>query len=103
MNVKPMKNKVLVRLIHEAEKTKSGIITSVKPKGLFSNFAEVVAVGDEVTECKAGDQVVIPRSCGTDVMVADVHHLMLQEVELLGVLLSKIEISPEAPSGAIHS
>ena len=48
MNVKPTKDKVLVELLHESDMSQSGIIMSTKPKGLFSNFATVIAVGPDV-------------------------------------------------------
>jgi chaperonin GroES len=92
--VKPLRDRVLVRRIEEAEQKVGGIIIpdSAKEKPLQ---AEVIAVGsgrvlDDGTkvklDVKAGDKVLIGKWSGTEVKVDDEELLILKEDEVLGVL-----------------
>ena len=93
-NVKPLRDRVLVRRIEEAEQKVGGIIIpdSAKEKPLQ---AEVMAVGSgrvlengqklELT-LKKGDKVLIGKWAGTEVKIDDEELLILKEDEILGVL-----------------
>jgi chaperonin GroES len=93
-NVKPLRDRVLVRRIEETEQKVGGIIIpdSAKEKPLQ---AEVIAVGsgrvlDDGTkvklDVKAGDKVLIGKWSGTEVKVDGEELLILKEDEVLGIL-----------------
>jgi chaperonin GroES len=93
-NVRPLRDRVLVRRIEEAEQKVGGIIIpdSAKEKPLQ---AEVIAVGSGrilesgekmPLDLKAGDKVLIGKWSGTEVKVDGEDLLILKEDEILGVL-----------------
>ena len=93
-HVKPLRDRVLVRRIEEAEQNVGGIIIpdTAKEKPLQ---AQVIAVGsgrvlDDGTkvklDVKAGDKVLIGKWSGTEVKVDGEELLILKEDEVLGVL-----------------
>jgi chaperonin GroES len=93
-NVKPLRDRVLVRRIEETEQKVGGIIVpdSAKEK---PQQAEVVAVGSgRVLDngqrmpltLKAGDKVLIGKWSGTEVKIDGEEYLILKEDEVLGVL-----------------
>jgi chaperonin GroES len=93
-NVKPLRDRVMVRRIEETEQKVGGIIVpdSAKEK---PQQAEVVAVGSgRVLDngqrmpltLKAGDKVLIGKWSGTEVKIDDEEYLILKEDEVLGVL-----------------
>jgi len=92
--VKPLRDRVMVRRIEEAEQKAGGIIIpdSAKEKPLS---AEVIAVGSGRVldsgkklplDLKAGDKVLIGKWSGTEVKVDGEELLILKEDEILGVL-----------------
>ena len=93
-NVKPLRDRVLVRRIEEAEQKVGGIIIpdTAKEKPLQ---AEVMAVGSGrlldngqtvALTLKAGDKVLIGKWSGTEVKIDDEELLILKEDEILGIL-----------------
>jgi chaperonin GroES len=93
-NVRPLKDRVLVKRIEEPEQKVGSIIVpdSAKEK---PQQAEVVAVGsgrvlDDGTkvplEVKAGDKVLVGKWSGTDIKIDGEEYLILKEDELLGIL-----------------
>ncbi len=93
-NVKPLRDRVLVRRIEEPEQKVGGIIIpdSAKEKPLQ---AEVMAVGSGRVldngqklepSLKKGDKVLIGKWAGTEVKIDDEELLILKEDEVLGVL-----------------
>jgi len=93
-NVKPLRDRVLVRRIEEAEQKVGGIIIpdTAKEKPLQ---AEVIAVGSGRVlddgkkvklDVKAGDKVLIGKWSGTEVKVDGEELLILKEDEVLGIL-----------------
>jgi chaperonin GroES len=92
--VKPLRDRVLVRRIEEAEQKVGGIIIpdTAKEKPLQ---AEVIAVGsgrllDNGQKVdlilKPGDKVLIGKWSGTEVKIDDEDLLILKEDEILGIL-----------------
>jgi len=92
--VKPLRDRVLVRRIEEAEQKVGGIIIpdTAKEKPLQ---AEVMAVGSGrlldngqivALTLKAGDKVLIGKWSGTEVKIDDEELLILKEDEILGLL-----------------
>jgi chaperonin GroES len=94
VNVKPLRDRVLVKRIEEQEQKVGGIIIpdSAKEK---PQQAEVKAVGSgRVLEngervpltVKAGDKVLIGKWSGTDVKIDGDEYAILREDEILGVM-----------------
>ena len=95
MNVKPLRDRVLVKRVEEDEKTQGGIIIpdSAKEKPIQG---EVTAVGsgriDEKgqlipMEVKAGDKVLFGKFAGTEVKVDGEELLIMRESDILGIIL----------------
>jgi chaperonin GroES len=93
-NVKPLRDRVLVKRLEEEEQKVGGIIVPDTAKEKPQQ-AKVVAVGpgrilddgqrlDPVL--KTGDKVLIGKWSGTEVKIDDEELLILKEDEVLGVL-----------------
>jgi len=94
LNVKPLRDRVLVRRLEEAEEKVGGIIIPDTAKEKPQQ-AEVVAVGSgRILEngtrvplsVKAGDRVLLGKWSGTDVTIDGHEYLILKEDEILGVI-----------------
>ena len=93
MNIKPLADRVVIKMLEAEETTKGGIIlTSAaqeKPQ-----VAEIVAVGpggvvdgEKVEmEVKVGDKVVISKYAGTEVKVDGVEYTILRQSEILAIV-----------------
>lgn len=77
--LKPIGKRVIIKKLEAEEKTASGIVlpsqAQEKPQ-----MAEVVAVGEEVKEVKAGDKVVFKKYVGTEIKI-DGEELTICEVQ----------------------
>ena len=94
LKVRPLRDRILVKRIEEAEPKAGGIIIPDTAKEKPTR-AEVVAVGSgRVLEngarvplaVKAGDRVLIGKWSGTDVKIDGQEYLILKEDEVLGIL-----------------
>ena len=94
MNVRPLQDRLLVRRVEEAEKTKGGIIIpdAAKERPLEGN---VISVGagtrsEDGTliplDVKAGDRILFGKYAGTEIKIDGIDHIILREDEVLGVL-----------------
>lgn len=94
VNLKPLGDRVLVKLVDVAEQVKGGIIIpdSAKEK---PTEAEVVALGtgrksDDGSAqdfvVKIGDRVIISKYGGTEVKLDDVTYQLLREDDILGII-----------------
>jgi len=94
MNIRPLRDRIVVRRVEEVEKTRGGIIIpdSAKERPLEGN---VVAVGsgkrlEDGTlvqlDVKAGDRILFGKYAGTEIKVDGVEHIILREDEVLGVI-----------------
>lgn len=93
MNIKPLADRVVIKMLEAEETTKGGIIlTSAaqeKPQ-----VAEIVAVGpggvvdgEKVEmEVKVGDKVLISKYAGTEVKVDGVEYTILRQSEILAIV-----------------
>jgi len=93
MNVRPLRDRILVRRIEEQEQRIVGIIIPDTAKEK-PQTAKVVAVGngrlnDEgkvfPLDVKAGDYVLIGKYAGTEIKFDGVEYLILREDEVLGI------------------
>ena len=94
MNVRPLQDRILVRRVEEAEKTRGGIIIpdSAKERPLEG---KVIAVGsgkrlEDGTlvklDVKAGDRVLFGKYAGTEIKIDGEDFVIMREEEVLGVL-----------------
>lgn len=89
MNIKPLADRVVIKMVEAEETTKSGIVlpNSAKEK---PQVAEIVAVGpgtDEVKmEVKIGDKVLISKYAGTEVKMDGVEYTILKQGDILAVV-----------------
>jgi chaperonin GroES len=94
IKIKPLGDRVLVKLIEESEQVRGGIIIpdSAKEK---PQEAKVLALGtgrkDESGKAqefnvKVGDKVLISKYGGTDVKIDGESYTLLREDDILGVL-----------------
>ncbi len=93
-NVRPLRDRILVRRLEEAEQKVGGIIVPDTAKEKPQQ-AEVVGVGSgRILEngtrvpltLKAGDKVLVGKWSGTDVKIDGEEYLILKEDEVLGIL-----------------
>ena len=85
MIIKPLWKRVLIKQVEQEEVTKSGIVlpgTASKEKPITG---EVLAVGKEVKDVKAGDKVIFEKYSGTEVKDGDDSFLILDIDNVLAI------------------
>lgn len=85
MIIKPLGKRVLIKQVEQEEVTKSGIVlpgTASKEKPITG---EVLAVGKDVEEVKAGDKVIFEKYTGTEVKDGDDSFLILDIENVLAI------------------
>ena len=93
MNIKPLTDRVVIKMIETEETTKSGLILAAASKEK-PQIAEVVAVGPggmvdgEKVEMylKVGDKVLLSKYAGTEVKVDDVEYTILRQSDVLAIV-----------------
>ena len=94
MNIKPMRDRLLVEPVEVQDQMKGGIVIpdSAKEK---SQEGKVVAVGIGKTDdtgklipliVKKGDRVLMPKYGGTEVKIDDKEYQIIREDDILGVI-----------------
>ncbi len=93
MNLRPLGDRVIIKLVEVEEKTAGGILLPDKAKERPTE-AEVVAVGTGrilndgqkvPMDVKVGDRIVISKYAGTEFKVDDTDYLILREDDILAV------------------
>jgi chaperonin GroES len=91
--IKPLADRVVVKVISAEEKTKGGIVLPDTAKEK-PQVAEVVAVGPGrildngnrlAPEVKVGDKVIFSKHSGTEVKIDGVEYLILRESDILAI------------------
>ena len=85
MIIKPLGKRVLIKQVEQEEVTKSGIVlpgTASKEKPITG---EVLAVGKEIEDVKAGDKVIFEKYSGTEVKDGDNSFLILDIDNVLAI------------------
>ncbi|RBP44109.1 co-chaperone GroES [Garciella nitratireducens] len=93
MSIKPLGDRVVIKVKEEEEKTKSGIVLPDTAKEKPQE-GTVVAVGSgEIVdgkkvdlEVKEGDQVIFSKYAGTEVKLDGEEYLILRQSDILAVL-----------------
>jgi len=94
VNLKPLADRIIVRVIEAEEKTKGGIVLPDTAKERPQE-GEVLAVGsgrrlDDGTvvkpQVKVGDKVLFAKYGGTEVKLDGTEYLILREEDILGIL-----------------
>ena len=87
--IKPLGDRVLIKMVESEETTKSGIILSSGSKEK-PQIAEVVAVGpgtEEVKmEIKIGDKVIINKYSGTEVKYEGTEYTIVKQEDILAIV-----------------
>lgn len=86
MKIEPMGERILIRILEQADQTSSGIFLPETAKEKPQE-GEVIALGPEVDEddvpLKAGDIVMYPKYTGTEVKIDGTIHLIMDVGDVL--------------------
>ncbi|QSX04812.1 co-chaperone GroES [Sedimentibacter sp. zth1] len=92
MNVKPLGERVVIKMIEAEEKTKSGIVLTGTAKEK-PQIAEVLAVGAGITsddkkknEIKVADKVIFSKFAGTEVKIDGEELIVIKLSDILAVV-----------------
>jgi chaperonin GroES len=93
MKIKPLGDRVVIKVLESEETTKSGIVLpgSAKEK---PQMAEVLAVGpggmvdgkEIKMEVKVGDKVIYSKYAGTEVKLDDQEYIIVRQSDILAVV-----------------
>ncbi|MDD2481557.1 MAG: co-chaperone GroES [Lutispora sp.] len=93
MNIKPLGDRVVIKVLESEETTKSGIVLpgTAKEKPMQG---EILAVGSgEIVdgkkvplELKAGDRVIYSKYAGTEVKIDGAEYLILRQNDVLAIV-----------------
>ena len=86
--IKPLADRVLIKMIESEETTKSGIILSSGSKEK-PQVAKVIAVGPGTEKIKMyikeGDKVIINKYSGTEVKYEDTEYTIVKQEDVLAI------------------
>ncbi|MBR4030367.1 MAG: co-chaperone GroES [Clostridia bacterium] len=93
MNIKPLADRVVIKMIEAEETTASGIVLPGAAKEK-PQMAEIVAVGpggvvdgkEIKMEVKVGDKVITSKYAGTEVKFDGVEYTILKQSDILAVV-----------------
>ena len=93
MKLKPLADRVVIKMVEAEETTKSGIILAGSAKEK-PQVAEVVAVGpggnvdgkDVTMHVKVGDRVITSKYSGTEVKCDGVEYIVVRQNDILAVV-----------------
>lgn len=93
MNIKPLGDRVVIKMMESEETTKSGIVLpgSAKEK---PQMAEVLAVGpgglvdgkEVKMEVKVGDKIIYSKYAGTEVKLDSNEYIIVKQSDILAVV-----------------
>ena len=93
MKIKPLADRVVIKMVEAEEKTKSGIILTGSAKEQ-PQMAEVIEVGpggmvdgkEIKMEVKAGDRVIFSKYAGTEVKLDGEEYIIVKQNDILAVV-----------------
>lgn len=93
MKIRPLADRVVIKMMEAEEKTKSGIVLpgSAQEKPQLAEVIEVgpggIVDGKEVKmELKKGDKILFSKYAGTDVKVNDEEYTIVRQSDVLAVV-----------------
>ena len=92
MNLKPLADRVVLKMVESEETTKSGIILTGSAKEK-PQVAEVIAVGpggvvdgkDVIMEVEVGDHVIMSKYSGTEVKIDGETLIIVRQSDILAI------------------
>ena len=91
--LKPLGDRVVIRVLEQEEKTASGIVlpTAAKEQPQMAEVIEVgpggIVDGKEITmELKVGDKVIFQKYAGTEVKIEGNEYTILRQSDILAVV-----------------
>ena len=93
MNIKPLADRVVIKMLESEETTKSGIVLPGAAKEK-PQLAEVVAVGpggvidgkEVKMELSVGDKVLMSKYAGTEVKLDEDEYIIVKQNDILAVI-----------------
>ena len=93
MNVKPLGDRVVIKMVDYEEKTKGGLFITANAQDK-PEIAEVIAVGpggivdgkEVKMELKVGDRVLISKYAGTEVKLDGTEYTILRQSDVLAII-----------------
>ncbi len=93
MTIKPLADRVVIKMVEAEETTKSGIILAGSAKEK-PQVAEVLAVGpggvvdgkEIKMELSVGDKVLISKYAGTEVKLDDQEYIIVRQSDILAIV-----------------
>jgi len=93
MIIKPLSDRVVIKMVEAVETTKSGIVLAGTAKEK-PQVAEIVAVGpggvvdgkEIVMQVSVGDRVLISKYAGTEVKIDNVEFMILRQSDILAIV-----------------
>ncbi len=93
MNIRPLADRVVIKMVETEETTKSGIILTATAKEK-PQVAEVVEVGpggmvdgkEVVMTVKKGDRVITSKYSGTEVKLGDTEYIIVKQSDILAIV-----------------
>lgn len=89
MNIKPLADRVVIKMLEAEETTKSGIVLPGTAKEK-PQIAEVVAAGPGTDEVKivvkVGDKVLISKYAGTEVKIDGNEYTIVKQGDILAIV-----------------
>ncbi len=105
MTIRPLADRVVIKMVEAEETTKSGIILTASAQEKPS-VAEIVAVGPggmvdgkEITmNVKVGERVLVSKYAGNEVKVDGVEYSILRQSDILAVVESDAKAPAKKPA-----
>lgn len=93
MIIKPLSDRVVIKMVEAMETTKSGIVLAGSAKEK-PQVAEIVAVGpggvvdgkEIVMQVSVGDRVLISKYAGTEVKIDNIEYTILRQSDILAIV-----------------
>lgn len=93
MNIKPLADRVVIKLVEAEETTKSGIILTGSAKEK-PQIAEIIAIGpgglvdgkEVVMTVKPGDRVITSKYSGTEVKYGETEYTIVRQSDILAIV-----------------
>jgi len=93
MNIKPLADRVVLKMIEAEETTKGGIILAGSAKEK-PQIAEIIAVGpggnidgDEIKMyVKIGDKVIMSKYSGTEIKIDGIEYVIVKQNDILAIV-----------------